>query len=475
MRISNGEWPEPCPVPSTHQPNHHHLSLPLRIFYNNRSPFFAFVGVSLASGSVAIITKDDELEGMCWEIRETVSKMHQSREDIPTAAAAAVSLDDLELGPSIGKGCSAVVYAAAWKAPPTPADDLALGLGRLKSHDDYPLALKMMFNYDIQSNALLILRAMYRETLPARISSLDDVRIHAAPGRPAHSVSLPPHANIVTMYNAFCDQIPSTDDGSSLYPSALPPRLHADGYGRNMSLFLVMKRYNFTLERFLQRPEVHSTPRMALLLFAQLLEAVAHLYRHGVSHRDLKADNILVERHAQCPVPLLVVNDFGCCLADRLNGFVVPYPTEDMDRGGNAALMAPEIITKQPGPFAVLDYTKADLWAAGSIAYEIFGQRNPFADTRTERSALRNYDYVESELPRLGENCPVLVQRLIENMLRRNPKKVRERVCNCSFPTHPLAIAFISAADSGCGGQRDAVVPVGPLALAESGGAVALQ
>jgi len=30
--------------------------------------------------------------------------------------------------------------------------------------DRYPLALKMMFNYDIQSNALSILRAMYKET-----------------------------------------------------------------------------------------------------------------------------------------------------------------------------------------------------------------------------------------------------------------------------------------------------------------------
>lgn len=34
--------------------------------------------------------------------------------------------------------------------------------------DRYPLAVKMMFNYDIQSNAMSILRAMYKETIPAR-------------------------------------------------------------------------------------------------------------------------------------------------------------------------------------------------------------------------------------------------------------------------------------------------------------------
>lgn len=31
----------------------------------------------------------------------------------------------------------------------------------------FPLAVKMMFNYDAESNATSILRAMYRETVPA--------------------------------------------------------------------------------------------------------------------------------------------------------------------------------------------------------------------------------------------------------------------------------------------------------------------
>lgn len=34
--------------------------------------------------------------------------------------------------------------------------------------EHYPFALKMMFNYDIQSNAMAILRAMHKETIPAR-------------------------------------------------------------------------------------------------------------------------------------------------------------------------------------------------------------------------------------------------------------------------------------------------------------------
>lgn len=39
-----------------------------QLLNGNSAPFFALVGVSLASGT-GIITKEDELEGVCWEIR----------------------------------------------------------------------------------------------------------------------------------------------------------------------------------------------------------------------------------------------------------------------------------------------------------------------------------------------------------------------------------------------------------------------
>lgn len=38
------------------------------MLFGDSGPFFALVGVSLASGT-GILTKDDELEGICLEIR----------------------------------------------------------------------------------------------------------------------------------------------------------------------------------------------------------------------------------------------------------------------------------------------------------------------------------------------------------------------------------------------------------------------
>lgn len=45
------------------------------------------------------------------------------------------------------------------------------------------------------------------------------------------------------MYSVFTDYVTELQDAKNLYPAALPARIHPDGEGRNMSLFLLMKRY----------------------------------------------------------------------------------------------------------------------------------------------------------------------------------------------------------------------------------------
>ena len=44
--------------------------------------------------------------------------------------------------------------------------------------------------------------------------------------------------------------------------------------------------------------------------------------------------------------PSLVITDFGCCLADPAHSLSMPYRTVDTDKGGNVALMAPEVSYK---------------------------------------------------------------------------------------------------------------------------------
>lgn len=369
------------------------------------------MGVSLASGT-GILTKEEELEGVCWEIREAISKIKWHFHEFDTDFTEPTTLNDLTLGKPLDKGTNGVVYAAKIKSN----DDL----NTISDENDiikYPLALKMMFNYDIQSNSMEILKAMYKETVPARVYFSNEINDWEQELNERRK-SLPPHPNIVAIFSVFTDFIQEFRDSKELYPAALPKRFHPEGEGRNMSLFLLMKRYHCSLQNFLDTPP---PTRTSVLLFSQLLEGVCHLTAHGIAHRDLKSDNLLLDT-TEAESPILVISDFGCCLADKNNGLSLPYTSSEIDKGGNRALMAPEIINQRPGTFSVLNYTKSDLWAAGSIAYEIFGARNPFyGDAKTR---LKNESYKDEELPDLPDSVPQIFKMLIGNLLKRNPNKV---------------------------------------------------
>ena len=46
---------------------------------------------------------------------------------------------------------------------------------------------------------------------------------------------------------------------------------------------------------------------------------IGQLVRHGVCHRDLKTDNLLVDKSGGFEFPLLAISDFGCCLVTLPN------------------------------------------------------------------------------------------------------------------------------------------------------------
>lgn len=194
-----------------------------------------------------------------------------------------------------------------------------------------------------------------------------------------------------------------------MYPIALPYRLCEDGCGRNSTLFIVMKQFESTLSEHLEACGPPET-RDGVLLLLQLLNGIQHLQQHNIAHRDLKSDNLLVEWSEGRP--RLVLSDFGHCLTGPL---LMPYPNDCMDKGGNGRLMAPEIATAKPGPGSYLDFRSSDSWAAGTIAYEIFGGANPFYT-----SAFDSRDYSEDDLPALPPSVPACVKKVVIGLLRRD-------------------------------------------------------
>ncbi|NXG59125.1 PINK1 kinase, partial [Hemiprocne comata] len=349
-------------------------------------------------------------------------------------------LEEYLIGQPIGKGCSAAVYEAAipssrrargqvesshpaGEEPALQPDGGSAEEEPVEKHqpeEAFPLAIKMMWNISAGSSSEAILDAMGRELVPATGVALSGEygAIPACRKPVLRRKKLQPHPNIIQVIRAFTSSVPLLPGAFTEYPDVLPLNLNPRGIGHSRTLFLVMKNYPCTLRQYLREssPDI----RLSMVMILQLLEGVDHLVQHGIAHRDLKSDNILVEfDSAGCP--WLVITDFGCCLADENLGLRLPFTSAYVDRGGNGCLMAPEVITASPGPGRVINYSKADAWAVGAIAYEILGLANPFYGHGD--SSLESRSYREDQLPSLPHHVPLEVKQVIKMLLQRDPNK----------------------------------------------------
>jgi hypothetical protein len=100
-------------------------------------------------------------------------------------------------------------------------------------------------------------------------------------------------------------------------------------------------------------------PAEALALVQQVCAALQYAHDHGVVHRDIKPDNILIDRHGQA-----LIADFG--LARLAGGDADARLTRDGMVVGTPHYMAPEQVER---PLAV-DH-RADLYSLGVVLYEM--------------------------------------------------------------------------------------------------------
>ncbi|KHJ92138.1 hypothetical protein OESDEN_07982 [Oesophagostomum dentatum] len=321
---------------------------------------------------------------------------------------------------NIGYGCNAAVYAlkvrevedVAKSRKSVPTEPLRREASQIK----YPLALKLMYNFALDMCPRLgdnyLWRSMGAELVPLPGSA------RLVNGRMGSYQPLPDfHPNIVRVLTAFVDRMPILDDARTAYPDALP---NAPFYemviNEPRTMFVVMKRYRMTLRDYLVDLKKKCEDHVGRILFGQLLEGCVFLYDNIVAQRDMKSDNILLEFDDPEEVPRLVISDFGCALAT--GSWLVKYVDDTIDLGGNRRTRAPEIVSAQPSPDCILDFSMADTWAAGGLGYEIFTKINPFY------SRLDSAKYKEDDLPNLPRLIGKSICTVIHDLLKRNPTEL---------------------------------------------------
>ncbi|KAM4808770.1 inactive tyrosine-protein kinase PRAG1 [Rhinophrynus dorsalis] len=254
---------------------------------------------------------------------------------------------------------------------------------------------------------------------------------------PYCSLSLPVHFNIQQDCGHFLATVPSSllhPSESSKGPSANDSS-QSVGPSIEQECVVVITRevpYRTTADFVREsatnhqlQPEVYE--RQVCLLLLQLCNGLEHLKEHGIIHRDLCLENLLLV-HCQTSqdkvqdgkhVPRLIVSNFS--KAKQRPGCEESKPRRDKTR------LAPEIM-------AASQYKKFDEFQAGILIYELLHQPNPFE----VRTSLHEHEYSQKDLPPLP---PLSVysrglQHLAHLLLEADPiKRIRiseaKRILQC--------------------------------------------
>ena len=180
-------------------------------------------------------------------------------------------------------------------------------------------------------------------------------------------------------------------------------------------LYLVMELLHGRTVTRMIREEAPIPARRVVGIVCQVLDALAEAHCQGVVHRDLKTDNIMIER-LRSGAEYAKVLDFGIAKLRRGD----PAHETIIGPCGTPAYMPPEQIRWQPD----LD-GRADLYALGVVAYEMLTALTPFAG-ETPIEVLRR-QLEEAPLPMQKARPDLPIPQEIDAVVLRALEKDRER------------------------------------------------
>ncbi len=149
-------------------------------------------------------------------------------------------------------------------------------------------------------------------------------------------------------------------------------------------------------------------PQQSVEVLVQMLAALEHAHRHGIVHRDVKPENVLVT-----PEGVVKVADFGLARAFAESRISQAPGTVT----GTVQYLAPEQIQGEPAD------PRTDLYATGIVAYELLTGQVPF---HGETSLAIAYRHLSDRVPPPSEAEPE-VPPALDRLVVAATEKDRER------------------------------------------------
>ncbi|XP_056130330.1 citron Rho-interacting kinase [Lampris incognitus] len=162
------------------------------------------------------------------------------------------------------------------------------------------------------------------------------------------------------------------------------------------------------LMSLLNRYEDQFDESMAQFYLAELVEAIHVVHQMGYVHRDVKPENVLIDRTGH-----IKLTDFGSVAKLTANKTVmaptVPVGTQDF--------LSPEILVAMNGGTHSTYGVECDWWSLGVIAYEMIYGKSPFSGgtaTKTIHNILNFQNFLKfPEEPQASKQFVNLVQSLL--------------------------------------------------------------
>ncbi|HEY2895634.1 MAG TPA: protein kinase [Gemmatimonadaceae bacterium] len=150
----------------------------------------------------------------------------------------------------------------------------------------------------------------------------------------------------------------------------------------------------------------------AVGILRDVARALAYAHEHGVVHRDIKPDNVLLSGHTA------VVTDFGIAKAIAAATSMASGATLTQlgTAIGTPAYMAPEQAAGDPAT----DH-RADIYAFGCVAYELLAGQPPFPGLPPHKLLVAHMSETPKPVAMLRPDCPPALASLIMECLAKDP------------------------------------------------------
>lgn len=176
------------------------------------------------------------------------------------------------------------------------------------------------------------------------------------------------------------------------------------GIGENP--YIVMEYVEgMNLKEFITLNDPISYPQI-INIMTQILSGVGYAHRNDVIHRDLKPQNILINKQNQAKI-----SDFGIAIALSQNSI-----TQTNSLLGSVQYISPE---RARGRMASI---QSDIYSLGIILYEMITGKVPFEGESAVSVALRHFQEEIPSLKDYDENIPQALENVVLRATAKEPK-----------------------------------------------------